>query len=868
MTKAQKSTQTVKSDRNFAAESGSVKLLHETKTMKHTTITIKPQGKIIDGPVTECFNLIRRVRDGREGLGIAPGIVAVAEGECRPLATRYRSDGSSMTLWTRRIGGASTGLWSNTSTAPDEFLSVAEGVTARCAMATATGFIVMTDEGPLTLTEQEDDGTLTTANRISGIAPKITIEGVAMGELSATLPAMTMSNVDFSRTSPQLRQSDIKTLGNNLTEAYMMLAATAADGGMWLQPVAARWHLVSDRGERIYSSSPIVIAPAGWQCCSEISAECSKNGSDLNVPSIRLTATAYRIRLSLDAETALELTAAGVAAIEVSCTPQLHIIDSNGAAPWRLTRQSTDKPLLTTAVPGATDHFCSRESIFTGQMAQMIASIGTLESTAATIEQPIVAGTTTVVRATTTDTTTEIKQTQRVVSDTQPVYHTPTVEESILAQINPPNSFTAATVAVSGETVAWGDITPIIQSGINVEQLCSQWADGSCDGILRIIRRDGSMAASSFSLGRSPGAWTAAVLVPDTGVASLEIYVRRRSDGSMTYGHLTLSTMPDGRHAGKIFPDLCGEKFQPWTGAMPSVMSGVQTGKRNPGMIVAASSRSPLQPLSAIECCHSPIRKLMPAVRSQSTWDFSRCHLYALSAAAIHAVSLSPRQRLTAATMIDPRGIESECSATRTDGKVVALHRGEMIRLQASRTETEIMPKAYRETAWEAAAQRLWLLDQQGNLSTADGKTGRFSDVGTPVDIEHIHTADNRLWIADSDALYRMETDAETDSRTGTSFIRWRSDIPLPGKMCRIEGLELRMSARSFKGTIMLRGKRISGTDSESLLLRLDINGAVDAPIRMRMAAPVREWAEIDIDGETSTDFRLDEIIFKMKTGC
>ncbi len=82
--------------------------------------------------------------------------------------------------------------------------------------------------------------------------------------------------------------------------------------------------------------------------------------------------------------------------------------------------------------------------------------------------------------------------------------------------------------------------------------------------------------------------------------------------------------------------------------------------------------------------------------------------------------------------MIDPRGIESGCSATRTDSKIVALHRGEMIRLQASRTESEIMPKAYRETAWETATQRLWLLDQQGNLSIADAKTGRFSDVGTP----------------------------------------------------------------------------------------------------------------------------------------
>lgn len=159
------------------------------------------------------------VTAGREGLGVAPGIVAVADGRVLSACTRYRTDGSSMTLWSRRLPGGKTGLWSNTSMEPDEFQSVLEPVTARCAIATATGFLVMTDDGPLTLTEQEDDGTLTTASRISGIAPKITIEGVAMGELSATLPAMTMSNVDFSRVSPQLRQSDIKTLSGHLADA-------------------------------------------------------------------------------------------------------------------------------------------------------------------------------------------------------------------------------------------------------------------------------------------------------------------------------------------------------------------------------------------------------------------------------------------------------------------------------------------------------------------------------------------------------------------------------------------------------------------------------------------------------------------------
>ena len=212
---------------------------------------IYPQGLGAGNGVTECQNLVVCDAEGGEVLGVAPQVVSVAEGVCRPLATRCGTDGKTTTLWARTLPGGDEGLWSNCAENEEVFTLIQEAVSSHCAVATADGFIVMTDNGPMKLFEQEDDGTLAVADGIEGIPEGITLEGVDMGQLSASTAAMTMTGMDFSRTSPQLSISDKKRISESLTDAYSQLSATASDGGMWLQPLVARWHLISNKGERL-----------------------------------------------------------------------------------------------------------------------------------------------------------------------------------------------------------------------------------------------------------------------------------------------------------------------------------------------------------------------------------------------------------------------------------------------------------------------------------------------------------------------------------------------------------------------------------------------------------------------------------------
>lgn len=825
--------------------------------MKRKTIRIKPKAATFNGgPVTACRNLVPRVESGRGFLGVAPETVHVADGLCRPLATRYRADASAMTLWSRTPPGGVEGLWTNDPANPSEFTLVRDNIRAFCAIATASGFIVMTDSGPLTLSEQEDDGSLAVDAPASDLAPMISLEAVPAGELSASLPAMTMKDVDFSRTSPQLRSRDVKDLGTNLADAYRLLAATAADGALWIQPVVARYHLLSASGQRVFSSSPLVMTAGGWQCTGEFSAGCTKNGSQLSVPAFNISAQAYRLTLRIDEASLRQLAEAGVESIEIDCTPQIHVVDPAATPSWRLTRQSTDSPLLTVALPGASDHFCSREAVFAGRLTRAAAAIGSLEQRVAVVHSPFSSGTTAITRTASVDFDTETRLIEKAAKSVEPVYVPPAGTASLLSEICTPHSFTAATVAVSGNTVAWADITPLPCRAVNVAQLCGDWIGEPCSGAVRMTCRDGTVSVAPFSLPRRPQAWASVVSVPDVAATRIEIFVRNTS-GSVAYGSAELSPMPDGRHAAMIAPSLVGEKFRPWTGTVPAAIASRTVGRRRPGAIVTADISQPVTPLSAIECCHSPVRALMPAIRPQSSWDFSRCHLYAFSEAAVHAVSLSTRQRLATAAIIVPEGIESQQAATRTDEAAIALSQGRFISIKASRAVASDFVDGFRQAAWDAATQKLWLTDRFGNLTAADASLSAFSDISAPVDFENIYSEAARIWLADSDALYRL-TDPDAPRR-----VLWESDIPVQARS-RPTAIEIRLSARQLRGTVTLRGSRISGDDASAILLSLRIDGAVDAPLIYRLAAPAYPWLRLTLDAEVSPDFHFDDIILNL----
>lgn len=807
------------------------------------------------GHTTKCLNLRPAHRGGRDVLAVTPALVAVRQGRFRPLATYHAPDGTEHILFQQYRHGEPPSLVTESG---GKWTEVAANTEVSCAIARRGGFIAMTGQGPLRLSYAES--TWTSAPHVFP-APEICIETSETGIITTETAAITVKDVSFDRSSPQIPATGLKSLSQELLDAYRRLSATADDSNLWIQPAIIRYHLIGRGGERVYSSAP-TITGCGWQCTSAISADCTKTDTTLTIPPLQLSARTYRLSLSVANGVAKNLHALGITAIEVEATPQIHPVDNNATCAWRIIRQSTSTPVISLTLPGTTDSFASRERRRAATLRNLMARLDSSSQILATLNQPIIDGCTEIQRtpAMTLDEeqrTIESSLTKKVNGNTSDY------TGSLLAEISSPNTFTASTATSSGDMVAWGDITPIPATAITISDICTNFSDVSYTGILEVHFRSGRIRRITVSGTRAPSAWASAVSYPDESASALVLFIRRK-EGNALRGEMQLSPIAGTRISAHIDNTLSSTNFESWNGEIPEPDSHITDNKRRAGAVVASRLSAPISPLSALEVCHSPIRSLMPALRSQSSWDFSHCHIYAMPQASIHAVSLNASRRLVSATIIDPRGIDRNESATRTSDSIITLHRGQMIRLAASRAETIATVTPFVEIAWDAASETLWALDAESNLTCYSPQGGSLTEISSPANFEHIYSAGNRLWLSDTDELYRPETESEAAS-SGLRPILWQADTRLP-PYSRITILEIGMSASTFYGTVTLRSQNASGNQPPLTLLKMNVSGKINAPVIRRLSIPPRPFVNIEINGMADDDFQLHHIRFNLIT--
>lgn len=783
-------------------------------------------------------------------LTMAPGLSSLGQGFSEPLASYSAPSGLTHTLFSRVDPDDGSAGWmilsgndSFTGSCPARLL---------CSMPVDGGFLVMTEGGPARLTMVDGSWTFVADSALS--ASGVRLDAIDCGELSAWTDPLTLKDVTLDRDGSTIGTSGRRQLTATLCEGYERLAELAMSGSMWIQPVVARFHLVNKLGERLYSSVPIALsAPGGWQSAGTLSAVCSVASDSLRVPSVALKANAFRLGLTVDAETTQRLQAGGVSAVELTVTPQIQPFDPTLSAPYRIVRPTSAEPLLEVTLPGATADFSSLNSVRADLVRQVMGAVGSLERREALYGLGYY-GTRQIHRGLRLPPKIEISKITRAVSGNGIAADAGAVDVGLLGRIQLPNRFLARTVACVGDTVGWADITPLPATDVNLAELCGQWSGGAFNGVLTVGMTDGSEYRLPVAGASTPHAWRPSVSFPDSGARQLTIDILTDS-GIRLHSGIALASDGSGERAVAISANLEATEFDAVTSPMPQADEASRVGERRPGAIVGCDRRNPLRPVVALECCHSPVVALHPAVRSQSSWDFSRCHLYALSLHGIYTVNLNAATARATATLIDSRGSDRRQASVRTPLGVIALHRGQLLKISGSRVDTVATGLEGEEVAWDSEQQRIWTLDQTGRLQmiTPDGLT--FIEIPSPADFEHIATVDNRLWLTDVDELYRRETSAEQAVSPALRPFAWESRVGLPPG-ARLTAIALHLSATQFNGSISLMGASSVGSPPR-LLHRLKIRGRVDAPVVSRLIAPWRPLTAVRIEGMASTDFKL-----------
>ena len=818
-------------------------------TLSFPVAEIKPGGAVL-----HCSNLhVATQAHNTQPAALTPltGFSVVArEGNLRPLALFSDTEGTNWTLFCSATPAPDDTYTFYTASSPDNLSAIlATSAEPYCAIPSERGWLVMTSDGQLAISSSSPSAAQWKAEWQGVLQPDIAFRGVSCGAASRAVDSLALTDTDFSRERPVLSDASERKLTAALLSAYSELTAIAAENGAWIQPLIARCHIIGRNGMRIFSSEPQLIAPAEWQCCSTITAECSRADSVLSLPAFSLSAAMHKVELHI---ASLGSFASLADSIEVTLTPQIHPVDFSASAPYRITRPATTTPAITFALPGTTDSLADKSANRALLLASLLARLDSIETLALS-------------SAPAENTVSEITNRQRATATADaaviPRASVPSpgrVDSSrrSLQSLSAPHSFIARRVASSGATILWADITPILSPpplpcGTWNEESPSDWT-----GTLRITFANGTRQLSRIGYPMPmPKSLPPLVSYPDAKAVQLEIWVKKSAIAPFSYASVHLQPSADASRAFFLNPSLEPLPFSEATASSypEASASSITLGQRVPGMIAVASISAPVSPSAVHNLSTAPVIALHPAVRSNTGWDFTRARFYAFSPAGIFTVSVSANGSAVSTSNIDPRGVALQSHTAYTSSGVMALTAsGQLLRIVSARAEEVARDSSGKALAWHPPHERLWLLTSSGLIKAFSLTDFSFITVSPGFSPSMLYPCGDRLLLSDGSRLLQP-----SDNPPDSQPVRWSSELSLK-RAAAMATVFVDLSASLFKGTVTVNCSGYRNDPHPLSLLSLEIDGALLAPLAARVAGIVKPVVTITIAGTASPDFRID----------
>lgn len=277
----------------------------------------------------------------------------------------------------------------------------------------------------------------------------------------------------------------------------------------------------------------------------------------------------------------------------------------------------------------------------------------------------------------------------------------------------------------------------------------------------------------------------------------------------------------------------------------------------------------------------SPIHAVKVVPRSGSGWDFSRLKLLFFGESGIHLATLGCNATFNSVAPIDIRPINSAnavTDATASTGAAIIVYAGDdLISISGQKVKTlvaslpqQIKTKVARfdnvAIGWEERFNEIWLTTSLPDIpllritENGDIIEARLPEISTPYDVTTI--SNSALRFCQIGATLLLATDTTTYNLSDEELSRLLA-VSLQ-KRLQAEGipewLTVNIFASTISGSFTLSGDR--GTEIAERLLRINMSGAVNSPISVRLATPYRQWFESSIDIEASADLTIHDEIF------
>lgn len=685
--------------------------------------------------------------------------------------------------------------------------------------------------------------------------PAVRLMATDYNTLYDEIPTLSLSGNSPSTSGSQLTDSDNALLTDALNRSYTRLRKQAEAMGYCVQPILARYRLVDAAGNTVATGPTVPLsAVEGYSATSEVVMLSDDNLATLRGG--RLAMQVYRPAL-LAPETLPAPWNRLIHHLDIEITREISPVDSDSSTPHGIHRDTpSGRVALTAHLPGTGNGTVIDKTRLRRLAIEAMERVSGERFLAARYSFPfdnMLGSAGNIIPLT-------------VRGDLPKVENT---AADLIADGNMSRSWSAA--------LADGDVTILCNPRTEIPQ---GWApdcfaasrDPESTGEWRIAfavtlsTPAGQTTVCRESVGNTlaPVSLSPILSFPYEDATSLTVIIRA-PDGIPYEERFTLTPITGAGIACYVSPGL--ERIT-LTRTAPDYLLPATTCRTrvDNGRADLCLSADPGRCLDSLQISGSEIVAVRHAPRSGSGWDFARRKLLFFSAEGTTLATIDSKHRFHSHAPVDHRPVRSAdalCEAADDKGAALLVIAGDdLLRISGQRVTALLtgitgrlgfLPEA---VGWEAVHREIWLapvgradivIPPLPCRVSADGEIFTVDVAGLTGPLRFAQCA-GVLLAASAGGVMNL-SDENTDPSLKVRLRSRHQVTEPPGSITTA------VFGKDLTGSITLSGDR--GTEISERLLHLAIDGEINSPVTLRLAAPARQWLDILVDFEASADLAI-----------
>lgn len=778
----------------------------------------------IGNGATVCRNLRRVNIDNKSFMPLLPP-ETIAKGNFTPIHSACFADGEN---WVLLLSGLTVHCMclGNSGSVIDSPTKIATLKTKpMSAVTSGKSVLIMTDDGAYRI-DYDVDRRKWVDRGLMPQFPGLSIMATNETSFTSSTGKLLLEG-DYSHWQGALNKTDMGNFSAALLDAYKQIKQDASVAGCFIQPVLARYHLLDENENVLYSSSPVIVSlSSGFQCVNMLTLSTPDFKS---IDSFNLEANGFKIGLEVsdfNESPWVEI----VKNVIVEVSPVIDPIENKALVSCRLVNATTTGGKIETFMPGIATAMNATGLHLRQKIESTYSVFSDISYELCRLSNPYLNGVS--------------------ISALSPrMYH--------YLGVKPNYSRFSSQVACScGDSILWGNVSLLRYFAPTIEDIAAVYNKSS--GYWR------AFVAVKFSSGDECVVWSGegenccpeklapAFGYPDADATEMTIAIS--CDGVVRRQTFKLSPIP-----GCDFSVYINSTFAPFAlaeSALPFIIPSQYSGSRYiSGSVAVSSSISPMSIAVIDKVVDGDVIAITPAVKSMSSWDFARTHAYLFTSAGVYAASVNASRTTISAHVIDNRGVKGHRAVAFANDAVYAVLAGDLVSVAGARTSTVLCDAPVSEIAWDNHLHAICGLSQgEPMMRVYDVKNKSMVTVDAP-DGSMLYGLYGTLIISNGERLLSM-----AQSKASTVPIKWKQTIDNSGVMRQSVAVSFFIAASHFSGTIKLRAHGGAGDENSYPVTTLDINGAINSPIVTKIILPPHPYLTIEIDADVSTDMKLHRI--------